>query len=189
MHNATVPTRIPLEGGPTIDGDPAGNHLEVTISCTGRAHAGIALSRTDARRLAVALMDASAPSLADGDPAEIHEHITAVQAAQRHQDSVHRDPDATATQILHADDAVGVARFEDTFTSSLPRDDGPDYPATEARIFPSVPGHRQGLDVLGLIGDDGLLVHIGDACLDKATALKLVAHLNMVTSVDSAGGL
>lgn len=179
MHNATVPTRIPLEGGPTIDVDPTGEHLEVTISCTRRAHAGIALARTEARRLTVALMDASAPSLADGDPAEIREHITAVQAAQRHQDAVHRDPNATPDAILAAEDQLLEARADDPFTSTLPNDAGPDFPATEARIFPSVEGHSEPLDVLALLEPShGLLVHVGGACLTADGARTLVAHLS-----------
>lgn len=179
MHNATVPTRLPLEDGPTIDVDPTGDHLEVTVSCTGRARAGIALTRAEARRLAVALMDASAPSLADGDPAEVREHITAVQAAQRHQDTVHRDPEATAEAILTAEDQLLEARADDPFTSTLPNDEGPDFPATEARIFPSVEGHTETLDVLALLEPShGLLVHVGGACLTADGARTLVSHLS-----------
>lgn len=83
MHQSTVPTRLPLEGGPVIDVDPTGDHLEVTITCAGRARAGIALTRTEARRLATALFDAAAPSFADSDPSEVAEHVTAVNAAHQ----------------------------------------------------------------------------------------------------------
>ncbi|MCT1385806.1 hypothetical protein M4D54_09235 [Brachybacterium sp. p3-SID1565] len=79
---SSIPTRMSLEGGPIIDVDPIGEHLEVTIGCTGRARAGIALTRSEARRLATALLDASAPSLCDGDPAEIAEHLAALPAVQ-----------------------------------------------------------------------------------------------------------
>lgn len=65
-----------------IDVDPTGGHVEVTIGCAGRARAGIALTRSEARRLATALLDASAPSLCDGDPAEIAEHLAALPAVQ-----------------------------------------------------------------------------------------------------------
>lgn len=179
MHNATAPIRLPLEGGPVIDVDPTGDHLEVTVSCTGRARAGIALTRPEARRLAVTLMDASAPSLADGDPAEVREHLTAVQAAQRHRDAVHREPDATPAEILAAEDRLLEARAEDPFTSTLPNDAGPDFPATEARIFPSVEGHSEPMDVLALLEPDhGLLVHVGGACLTATEARALVSHLS-----------
>lgn len=83
MHNSTVPTRLSLDGGPVINVDPTDGHLEVTITCAGRARAGIALTRSEARRLATALFDASAPSFADGDPAEVAEHVTAVKAARQ----------------------------------------------------------------------------------------------------------
>ncbi len=72
------------------------------------------------------------------------------------------------------------------FTSTLPRDDGPDYPSTEARIFPSVPGHSEGLDVLALISDEGPLFHVGYACLDLATAHELVGHLTTLIGAASA---
>lgn len=64
------------------------------------------------------------------------------------------------------------------FTEYLPRDDGPDYPSTPARIFPSVKGHTEGLDVLGLLNGDSLMVHLGSACLDAAEVRQLVEHLS-----------
>lgn len=182
MHNATAPTRIPLDdGGPIIDVDPTDQDVELTTSCNGRAHAGVTLTRTEARRLTVALMDASAPSLVDGEAAEIHEHITVVQAAQRHQDAVHRDPDATADAIPSAEDQMIAARQKDLFTSTLPNDEGPDFPATDARIFPSVEGHSEPLDVLALLEpSDGLLVHVGGACPTADGTRALVAHLSRI---------
>lgn len=137
MRNATVPTRIPLEGGPIIDVDLTEQHLEVTISCAGRAHAGIALARPEARSIAAALANAAA----EGQPLE--------------------------------------APAEDPFTSTLPNDAGPDFPATEARIFPSIEGHTEPLDVLALLEPDhGVLVHVGGACLTADGARTLVAHLS-----------
>ena len=137
MHNATAPTRIPLEGGPIIDVDPTEQHLEVTISCAGRTRAGIALIRPEARSIAAALANAAA----EDQPLE--------------------------------------APAEDPFTSTLPKDDGPGSPATEARIFASVNGHAEPLDVLALLEPDhGLLVHVGGACLTATEARALVSHLS-----------
>lgn len=151
MHNATVPTRILLDGGPVIDVDPTGHHLEVTIGCPGRARAGIALTRTEARRLAVALMDASAPSLATGDPAETREHL----AAMRHTAPV------------------------DPFTDTFPSDTG-DVPSVPFRTFASVPGHREPLGVTAIAEPHGTQVHVGSAVLNIDAARELVAHLSEI---------
>lgn len=78
MHTATVPTRIALGDHSAADVDPIEQHVELTFSHNGRARTGIALTRSEARRLAVALMDAAAPSFCGGDPAEIAEHCAAV---------------------------------------------------------------------------------------------------------------
>lgn len=73
------------------------------------------------------------------------------------------------------------------FTSTLPRDDGPDWPATPARIFPSVPDHSEDLDVLALIEDDGPMVHIGGACLGAHEVRALVDHLaGILAAADQA---
>lgn len=90
--SAAVPTRIELDERTAIDVEPIGEQVEITISTLGpmvndwmpvRSTHGIAVTRTEARRLATALFDASAPSFADSDPTEIDEHINAVQATQR----------------------------------------------------------------------------------------------------------
>lgn len=81
-HDATVSTEVQLENGTAVDVDPTGGNVKVTVTSAGRAHAGITLTRSEARELATALLDASAPSLADGDPDEIREHIAAAQTAQ-----------------------------------------------------------------------------------------------------------
>lgn len=152
MHNATVPTRILLDGGPVIDVDPTDGHLEVTISCAGRARAGIALTRTEARNLATALLDASAPSLRDGDPAEIREHLAAVR------------PTATV----------------DPFTDTFPSDDGTDVSSVPYRSIPSIPGHREPLGVTAVAELHGTEIHVGSAVLGVDTARELVAHLSEI---------
>lgn len=78
MHTAATPTRIALGDHSSADVDPVEQHIEVTISHGGRARTGIALTRSEARCLAVALMDAAAPSFCTGDPTEVAEHGAAV---------------------------------------------------------------------------------------------------------------
>lgn len=67
----------------------------------------------------------------------------------------------------------------DQFTEKVPRDDGPDYPATSARLFSSVPGHSTGLDVQSIFNDE-LLAHVGDACPDRASVFALADHLRII---------
>ncbi|SLM98449.1 hypothetical protein FM106_15840 [Brachybacterium faecium] len=78
MHDSTAPTRVALGDHSSADVDPVDQHVEVTFSHEGRARTGIALTRSEARRLAVALMDAAAPSFCTGNPAEVAEHCAAV---------------------------------------------------------------------------------------------------------------
>lgn len=69
------------------------------------------------------------------------------------------------------------------FTETSPRDDGPDYPATPMRVFSSVPGHAEGLEVQALLDEDGPLFHVGDAVLDRAGVSDLVDHLQGLLDV------
>lgn len=81
MHQSTVPTRLDLEGL-VIDVDPSGapwDHVEVTFSTRWadqepRSTYGIALTAAEARKLASALLDASAPAFGVAPVEEIEEH-------------------------------------------------------------------------------------------------------------------
>ena len=55
-----VSTRLDLEGL-TVDVDVIDDHLEVTAGIPGRTTVGLALTRSEACRLAVALLEAGAP--------------------------------------------------------------------------------------------------------------------------------
>lgn len=72
------------------------------------------------------------------------------------------------------------------FTTTMPDDERRQHPSTPRRTFSSVPGHRTGLDVVGVIWEGELLVHIGDACLSRETAAALAVHLTALTSASTA---
>lgn len=74
MHQSTVPTRLDLDGF-TTDVDPADENVNLTFTDTGRWVLGITIPRTDARRLATALLDASAPNFGTAHQDELLEHV------------------------------------------------------------------------------------------------------------------
>lgn len=83
MHQSTVPTRIHFDEQTVIDVDPSATPLEfveVTFSTRSgalgqpRSTYGIALTREEARRLASALLDASAPTVETSTLEELEEH-------------------------------------------------------------------------------------------------------------------
>lgn len=73
---------------------------------------------------------------------------------------------------------------EEPFTSTLPSDDGHDWPATENHTLESISGHREGLDVQAVIEPSGApIFHVGNAVLDHATARALVDYLSELLTV------
>lgn len=85
MVSAAVPTRISLDEHTVIDVDPSVNaleYVEVTFSTRSgglgepRSTFGIALTPAEARRLAEALLDGSAPTFGQSPVAEIEEHVS-----------------------------------------------------------------------------------------------------------------
>jgi hypothetical protein len=82
MHQSTVPTRLDFEGL-VIDVDPSAaaiEHVEITFSTRWtdqepRTTYGIALTPTEARKLASALLDAAAPDFGSAPVEEIEEHV------------------------------------------------------------------------------------------------------------------
>ncbi|GAA1485913.1 hypothetical protein [Brachybacterium fresconis] len=78
--SAAVPTRIQLDEFAVIDVDPRDENAEITFSSRNefgetRTTFGIALAPEEARKLASALLDASAPDLGSADAEEIEEHV------------------------------------------------------------------------------------------------------------------
>lgn len=73
MHHSTVPTRLDLDGF-TTDIEPTDDGVNITYTDHGRWALGIAISRSDARRLASALLDASAPDFGTAPVDELEEH-------------------------------------------------------------------------------------------------------------------
>ncbi|MGP5251477.1 hypothetical protein ACTXLT_03095 [Brachybacterium alimentarium] len=104
MHDSTVPTRVALGDHSAADVDPIEQHVELTFSHDGRARTGIALTRSEARRLAVALMDASAPSFCTGDPAEVAEHCDAISRSLSTLESTSSNPTSYGREDLHSRD-------------------------------------------------------------------------------------
>lgn len=72
--SAAVPTRLDLDGF-TTDVEPTDDGVNITFTDRGRWALGVAITRTDARRLAEALLDASAPQFGVADLEEVEEHV------------------------------------------------------------------------------------------------------------------
>lgn len=77
--SAAVQTRISLDQHTVIDVDPRDENVEVTVSSRNefgetRSTFGIALTAAEARKLASALLDASAPAFGVAPVEEIEEH-------------------------------------------------------------------------------------------------------------------
>ena len=82
MHQSTVPTRLDLDGF-TTDVGPYEDRVHITISDEQRfvVLLGLSITRTEARRLAEALLDASAPDLGSAPMEEIYEHTEVARKA------------------------------------------------------------------------------------------------------------
>lgn len=82
MHQSTVPTRLDL-GGLTTDVESHEERVHITISDERRfvVLLGLSITRTEARRLASALLDASAPYLGSAPMEEIYEHTEVARKA------------------------------------------------------------------------------------------------------------
>lgn len=87
MVSTPEAARISLDEATTVDVQRVGTNVEVTFTTTSSAWArstfGIALTASEARRVASALIDGAAPTLAT-DPVDVGEHAAiAVQIDQQ----------------------------------------------------------------------------------------------------------
>lgn len=73
IPTAGVSTRLDFDGL-SVDVDAIDEHVEITTGIPGRTTLGLALTPAEARRLAEALLDASAPAFGETPLAEIEEH-------------------------------------------------------------------------------------------------------------------
>lgn len=82
MHQSTLPTRLELDGF-TTDVAPYEDRVHITISDEQRfvVMLGLSITRTEARRLASALLDASAPDFGSAPMEEIYEHTEVARKA------------------------------------------------------------------------------------------------------------
>lgn len=74
MQQSTVPTRLDL-GDIVVDVDPAEDGVEITLTARRRSTIGIAFTRSEARQIAGALLDASAPALGEVPIEEVDEPV------------------------------------------------------------------------------------------------------------------